>query len=120
MTNETEAGLSDHSDEKDVFVDLLQAIEKQLKKQVRSITQTPISCDDVFQEAILEAWKGFKQLRDKKCFGHWIFMIALRKYRQMLKAILQERNRRKKYMEKNEEKYRSQFKLPQNYDDIDE
>ena len=87
------------------FVTLFQQHEKQLKGYLYAVTGESISSEDIFQEALLEAWKKFEQLKDKKKFGGWVATIAIRKYYKMLRDMVRERNQHEKYIEEREQSH---------------
>jgi len=73
------------SEKTDRFLELVQEIELELFNFCCYLARNRSDGEDLYQEALLKAFRAFNRLRDRTKFKSWIFQIAGNTFRNQLK-----------------------------------
>ena len=64
------------------LIALLAPIHDQVRGAARRLARDPAEGDDLFQEAVLRAYRKLSGLRDSECFRGWFFAVLLSVHRR--------------------------------------
>lgn len=67
------------------FYELLEPELSRLRAFCRKLVGDPEQGDDLAQDALYDAWKGFGKLRETAAFKSWLYRIVLNRYRTNLR-----------------------------------
>lgn len=66
---------------KELFWKLLEPEHRRAEAFCRKLCGSKDDGDDLYQEALLAAFQGFKSLREKEAFKTWLYRIIIRRFR---------------------------------------
>ena len=69
------------------FYGLLEPELPRLQAFCQKLAGDPERGDDLLQDALYDAWRGFGQLREVAAFKPWLYQIVLNRYRTNLKQF---------------------------------
>jgi RNA polymerase sigma-70 factor (ECF subfamily) len=59
------------------FLELIEENRRLISKICLFYSKTPSDRQDLFQEIVLQAWKGYPQFRHDSKFSTWLYMVSL-------------------------------------------
>jgi RNA polymerase sigma-70 factor (ECF subfamily) len=62
---------------KEEFLDLINQNKGIIYRISRSYGETDSDCEDLFQEILLNLWKGYSSFRNESKFSTWLYRVAL-------------------------------------------
>jgi RNA polymerase sigma-70 factor (ECF subfamily) len=71
----------------DRFLELLEPELPRLQAFCQKLAGDPEMGDDLMQDALYDAWKGFGQLRQATSFKSWLYQITVHRYRTNLRKF---------------------------------
>jgi RNA polymerase sigma-70 factor (ECF subfamily) len=71
--------------QQDRFYELLEPELPRLQAFCRKLAGDPDVGDDLVQDALYDAWKGFRRLRQTAAFKSWLYQIVINRYRTNLR-----------------------------------
>jgi RNA polymerase sigma-70 factor (ECF subfamily) len=71
----------------DRFLELLEPELARLQAFCQKLAGDPEMGDDLMQDALYDAWKGFGQLRHATSFKSWLYQITVHRYRTNLRKF---------------------------------
>ncbi len=75
------------SQQQDRFYELLEPELPRLQAFCQSLVDEPQQGDDLVQDALYDAWKGFGRLREASAFRSWLYQIVINRYRTNLRQF---------------------------------
>ncbi len=66
---------------KELFWEMLSPEHRRAESFCRKLCGSKDDGDDLYQEALLAAFQGFENVRDKLAFRNWLYSIIIRRYR---------------------------------------
>jgi len=75
------------SQQRDHFYELLKPELPRLQAFCRKLVGDPEQGDDLMQDALYDAWKGFGRLRKAAAFKSWLYQIVINRYRTKLRQF---------------------------------
>ncbi|MEE8577236.1 MAG: RNA polymerase sigma factor [candidate division Zixibacteria bacterium] len=69
------------------FYELLEPQLPRLQAFCRKLVGDPEQGDDLVQDALYDAWKGFDRLREATAFKSWLYQIVINRYRTNLRQF---------------------------------
>ncbi len=69
------------------FYELLESELPRLQAFCQKLVGDPDQGDDLLQDALYDAWKGFSRLRKAKAFKSWLYQIVINRYRTNLRQF---------------------------------
>ena len=73
--------------QQDRFYELLEPELPRLQAFCRKLAGDPDVGDDLAQDALYDAWKGFRRLRQTAAFKSWLYQIVINRYRTNLRKF---------------------------------
>lgn len=73
--------------QQDRFFELLKPELARLQGFCQKLSGNPDQGDDLVQDALYDAWKGFGRLRDEAAFQSWLYQIVINRYRTSLRRL---------------------------------
>jgi RNA polymerase sigma-70 factor (ECF subfamily) len=73
--------------QQDRFYGLLEPELPRLQAFCQKLAGDPDTGDDLMQDALYDAWKGFGQLRQATAFKSWLYQIVINRYRTNLRQF---------------------------------
>jgi RNA polymerase sigma-70 factor (ECF subfamily) len=73
--------------QQDRFYELLEPELPRLQGFCLKLVGDPEQGDDLLQDALYDAWKGFGQLREAAAFKSWLYRIVINRYRTNLRQF---------------------------------
>lgn len=74
--------------QQDRFFELLKPELPRLQAYCRKLVGDPEQGDDLAQDALYDAWKGFRRLREAAAFKSWLYRIVINRYRTNLRRLM--------------------------------
>ena len=71
----------------DRFFELLEPELPRLQAFCQKLAGDPDIGDDLMQDALYDAWKGYGQLRQTMAFTSWLYQIVINRYRTNLRKF---------------------------------
>ncbi len=69
------------------FYELLEPELPRLQAFCQKLAGDPDQGDDLIQDALYDAWKGFGRLREETAFRPWLYQIVINRYRTNLRQF---------------------------------
>lgn len=69
------------------FYELLEPELPRLQGFCQKLTGDPEQGDDLIQDALFDAWKSFRRLREDAAFKSWLYQIVINRYRTNLRQF---------------------------------
>jgi RNA polymerase sigma-70 factor (ECF subfamily) len=79
--------MRDRGHQQDRFYELLEPELPRLQAFCRKLVADAERGDDLMQDALYDAWRGFGRLRDTAAFKSWLYRIVINRYRTDLRRI---------------------------------
>ena len=76
-----------NNQQQDRFYELLEPELPRLQRFCQKLAGDPDLGDDLIQDALYDAWKGFGQLRQAMAFKSWLYQIVINRYRTNLRKF---------------------------------
>jgi RNA polymerase sigma-70 factor (ECF subfamily) len=73
--------------QQDRFYELLKPELVRLQAFSQKLVGDPEQGDDLMQDALYDAWKGFSRLREAAAFKSWLYRIVINRYRTNLRRF---------------------------------
>lgn len=73
--------------QQDRFYELLEPELTRLQAFCQKLIGDPDLGDDLMQDALYDAWKGFSRLREATAFRSWLYRIVINRYRTTLRQF---------------------------------
>ena len=73
--------------QQDRFFELLKPELNRLQGFCQKLAGNPEQGDDLAQDALYDAWKGFGRLRKESAFKSWLYQIVINRYRTSLRQL---------------------------------
>lgn len=76
--------------QRDHFLELVKPELPRLQAFCRKLTGNSVSGDDLLQDALYDALKGFSKLRNGGAFRSWLYRIVINRYRTTVRRLSRE------------------------------